>query len=30
VFKRTTGQSPREFRERDALEKQTPYRFQEA
>lgn len=30
VFKRTTGQSPREFREQDALEKQTPYRFQEA
>jgi AraC-like DNA-binding protein len=29
VFKRTTGQSPRQFRERDALEKQAPYRFQQ-
>jgi AraC-like DNA-binding protein len=28
VFKRTTGQSPRAFREQDAIEKQTPYRFQ--
>jgi AraC-like DNA-binding protein len=28
VFKRTTGQSPRQFREQDALEKQMPYRFQ--
>lgn len=30
VFKRTTGQSPRQFREQDAADRQTPYRFQEA
>jgi AraC-like DNA-binding protein len=30
VFKRTTGQSPRQFREQDALDRQTPYRFQQA
>ena len=29
VFKRTTGQSPRQFRELDALEKQTSDRFQQ-
>lgn len=27
VFKRTTGQSPRQFREQDAAERQTPYRL---
>ena len=30
VFKRTTGRSPRQFREQDAADRQTPYRFQEA
>ncbi|MEZ5645161.1 MAG: AraC family transcriptional regulator [Burkholderiaceae bacterium] len=30
VFKRTTGQSPRQFREQDATDRQTPWRFQEA
>jgi AraC-like DNA-binding protein len=30
VFKRTTGQSPRQFREQDAADRQTPHRFQEA
>lgn len=30
VFKRTTGQAPRQFREQDAADRQTPYRFQEA
>lgn len=30
VFKRTTGQSPRQFRDQDAQDRQTPYRFQEA
>lgn len=30
VFKRTTGQSPRQFREQDAMEKQVSYRFQGA
>jgi AraC-like DNA-binding protein len=30
VFKRTTGQSPRAFRERDIAERQNVYRFQEA
>lgn len=30
VFKRTTGQAPRQFREQDAAARQTPYRFQEA
>ncbi|MGJ7542404.1 cupin domain-containing protein [Variovorax sp. LT1R16] len=30
VFKRTTGQSPRRFREQDAMEKQSPYRVQSA
>ncbi len=30
VFKRTTGQSPRQFREQDAASRQTPWRFQEA
>lgn len=30
VFKRTTGQSPREFRERDTADRQNAYRFQEA
>jgi AraC-like DNA-binding protein len=30
VFKRTTGQSPRQFREQDAADRQTPYRFQGA
>lgn len=30
VFKRTTGQSPRQFREQDAADRQTPYRFHEA
>lgn len=30
VFKRTTGQSPRQFREQDAMEKQVPRRFQGA
>ncbi|MGM9426278.1 cupin domain-containing protein [Hydrogenophaga sp. MI9] len=30
VFKRTTGQSPRQFREQDTLDKQMPYRLQEA
>lgn len=30
VFKRTTGQSPREFREQDTADRQTPHRFQEA
>jgi len=28
VFKRTTGQSPRQFRDQDAQARQTPYRFQ--
>lgn len=27
VFKRTTGQSPRQFREQDAAERQTPFRL---
>lgn len=30
VFKRTTGQSPRQFREQDAADRHAPYRFQEA
>lgn len=30
VFKRTTGQSPRQFREQDAADRQSPYRVQEA
>ena len=30
VFKRTTGQSPRQFREQDAREKLMPFRLQEA
>jgi len=30
VFKRTTGRSPRQFREQDTADRQTPYRFQEA
>jgi AraC-like DNA-binding protein len=30
VFKRTTGESPRRFREQDVQDRQTPYRFQEA
>ncbi len=30
VFKRTTGQSPRQCRDQDAQDRQTPYRFQEA
>ncbi|MFP8778913.1 cupin domain-containing protein [Hydrogenophaga sp. RWCD_12] len=30
VFKRTTGQSPRQFREQDAKEKLMPFRLQEA
>lgn len=29
VFKRTTGQSPRQFREQDAQDRQTSYRFQQ-
>jgi len=30
VFKRTTGQSPRQFREQDAADRQTAWRIQEA
>ncbi|MEZ5662997.1 MAG: AraC family transcriptional regulator [Burkholderiaceae bacterium] len=30
VFKRTTGQSPRQFREQDEADRQAPWRFQEA
>jgi AraC-like DNA-binding protein len=30
VFKRTTGQSPRQFREQDAADRQTEWRIQEA
>lgn len=30
VFKRTTGQAPRQFREQDAADRQTAWRFQEA
>ena len=30
VFKRTIGQSPRQFREQDAADRQNPYRAQEA
>ena len=30
VFKRTTGQSPRQFREQDAADRQSPYRAKEA
>lgn len=30
VFKRTTGQSPRQFREQDAADRQLPFRLQEA
>lgn len=30
VFKRSTGHSPRQFREQDALEKEFPYRLREA
>jgi AraC-like DNA-binding protein len=30
VFKRTTGLSPRQFRELDASDRQVPFRFQEA
>jgi AraC-like DNA-binding protein len=30
VFKRTTGQSPRQFRDQDAADRQEPFRFQEA
>ena len=30
VFKRTTGQSPRQFREQDATDRQTEWRIQEA
>ena len=30
VFKRSTGQSPRQFREQDAADRQTPWRFLQA
>ena len=30
VFKRTTGQSPRQFREQDTADRQTEWRIQEA